>query len=61
MNDRKIDRVAKAICRAAGIDNVNAGEPCRFCFNEITKQEECEMWPTFRKEAIAALKAAKGF
>ena len=55
MNDRKIARVAKAICDAAGKENRSDGV-CVTC-----EQGVCMMWQSFVKEAIAALKASKGF
>lgn len=53
MNDRKIARVARAICDAAG----RTIQPqCVMCENG-----ECTMWQQFASEAVAAIKAMKGF
>jgi hypothetical protein len=60
MNERKIERVSKAICQAAG-RYFNPQSPCPQCYNTETKKEECNMWNTFRSEAIAAINAIKGF
>lgn len=60
MNERKIERVSKAICQAAG-KYFNPQDPCPHCYNTDTKKEECHMWNTFRAEAIAAINAIKGF
>jgi hypothetical protein len=57
MNDRKRERVAKAICRAAGIENTSGY--CIVC--ESREAPEPCMWQSFLKEADAAMKAMKGF
>lgn len=57
MNEKKLERVARAICRAAGTETSD-GKTCAFCEGEYP--EPC-MWKSFLKEAEAALKAAKGF
>jgi len=73
INDRKLERVSRAICAAAGrydTPNVPYSEqdpptqerrPCKHCYNEVTKKEECNMWYTFKSEAVAAITAIKGF
>lgn len=54
MNDRKLQRVAKAICEAAG-SYYAPDAVCRVC-----EGRGCTMWSEFMKEAIAALRATKG-
>jgi hypothetical protein len=62
VNQRKIDRVAEAICREAG---KNGGPRCRVCDDpEVIEPEclgKCRMVVNFRDEAVAAIKAMKGF
>lgn len=55
MNDRKRERVARAICRAAGSDHNGY---CVIC--EGHSPDSC-IWQTFLNEADAAIKAVKGF
>jgi hypothetical protein len=57
MNDRKIERVARAICDAAR--KPMQPELCPHCGG--TDGKACTMWPQFVGEAQAALRAAKGF
>lgn len=73
INNRKLERVAKAICQAAGRytppqrpyspDDPPLPEQyrCLQCYNELTGTEECAIWYTFKGEAEAAIKAMKGF
>jgi hypothetical protein len=71
INPRKLDRVAQASCRAAGVHNEPYGpdfpqkfgekQHCPHCYNRETGKEECSMWQSFRSEAEAAIKAIKGF
>lgn len=73
INPRKMERVSRAICKAAGRysrpDSLTYSPddppyiskyPCKHCWNEKTKQEECFMWYTFKDEAEAAIGAMKG-
>ena len=53
INDRKIERVARAICEQAGME---ISPSCAMCEDGV-----CKLWPSFRKEAVAAIKAMKGF
>lgn len=59
MNDRKVERVARAICNEALRPEhppFNKRVNCPECIDG-----QCQMWPQFKGEAIAALKASKGF
>jgi hypothetical protein len=57
MNERKIERVAKAICWAAGASV--PGDHCTHC--ECPEFPEPCIWQSFKNEAVAAIKAMKGF
>lgn len=48
----KVERVARAICRAAGMTVLKTH--CPMC-----EKNECIMWKEFREEARAAIKAMK--
>ena len=58
MNNRKVERVSRAICHAASayqrIDNC-----CPHC--EQRDAANCSMWQQFTSEAQAAINAMKGF
>lgn len=62
MSERKIERVARALCNAAGRNPRKEGgievipERCVCCDNG-----QCQIWATFKNEAIAAMRAMKGF
>jgi transketolase len=60
LNPRKIERVAKAICRAA---KSNERPMCLWCETPQGDRTDgqCCHWQEFEKEAVAALKAIKGF
>jgi hypothetical protein len=62
-NERKINRVALAICYAAGQEH--NPDHCSVCedFNTPDKgpnPNRCQLIQQFRREAIAALRAVKG-
>jgi hypothetical protein len=52
MNHKKIERIAKAICYAAGLKNMNGR--CIHC--EQTDKYKCTMGPLFEEEALAAIR-----
>lgn len=57
----KVERVARAICEAAGSE-VAGG--CTFCKGDcglfdVKCNGECEFWKSFRNEARAAIRAMK--
>ncbi len=54
MNERKLERVARALCHAAATSQ--PGSHCTTCENG-----QCVLWYTFKTEAEAAIKAMKGF
>lgn len=56
-NRRKVERVARAICRAAGAEI--AVSYCSIC-QHPEFPSPC-MWESFMDEAIAAIKAMRGF
>lgn len=61
INPHKLERVAKAICRASGQEK----HPCLWCENprivEHDRDGRCCKWELFTPEAEAAIKAVKGF
>ena len=58
MNQKKIERVARAICFAAGA--YHSGQRyCLICEKEHSN--DCQMVEQFIDEALAAIKAMKGF
>ena len=60
LNDKKVLRVARAICFAAGTENINH---CAVCDpdNKGLGSSCCMMVEQFKKEAEAAIKAMKGY
>jgi hypothetical protein len=59
VNPRKIERVAKAICRAA---KCNDRPVCLWCETSAGDRSDgqCCYWQEFTNEAVAAIKAMKG-
>jgi hypothetical protein len=59
-NNRKLERVARAICFAAGTEFNNC---CVVCDpdRKHTGSANCQMVDQFKREAEAAIKATKGF
>jgi hypothetical protein len=55
-----VDEVARALCRSAGtcLDGERVKEPCVQCDKLPDETRVCNMWPTFRHEARAAIAAA---
>jgi hypothetical protein len=60
LTDKKIIRVARAICYAAGTEN---SHHCVICDpdNKGLGATQCIMIEQFKREAEAAIKAMKGF
>lgn len=60
LNDKKIFRVAQAICYAAGTEYTNN---CAVCDpdNKMLGPHACMMVEQFKYEAEAAIKAMKGY
>lgn len=60
LNDKKVLRVARAICYAAGTENFSY---CVVCDpdDKGLGSTNCIMVEKFKREAEAALKAAKGY
>lgn len=60
INDRKLERVARAICFAAGTE---FNDCCSICDQDRkhTGSTNCQMVDQFKREAEAAIKALKGF
>jgi hypothetical protein len=58
MTDRKVERVARAICAVAGMEH--NPDQCRICEGKDWKGSRCTLWPQFAAEAQAAIRAMKG-